>query len=122
MPCDVTLLVLPSGASSSTKFFACVAPKQIPAQTRRGLAAEHRPPALPKRIRRKRADARNRGRLCHRETLDDLRGAGFHCAPPLPNQSTEQQACGLSRCPRIESVRRILPKCWLRDQYHQLGD
>jgi hypothetical protein len=88
MPCDVTLLVLPSGAPCSTKFFACVAPEQIPAQTRRGLAAEHRPPALPKRIRRKRADARNRGRLCHRETLDDLRDAGFHCAPPLPNQGS----------------------------------
>jgi hypothetical protein len=53
--------------------------EDIPAQTRRGLAAEHRPPAPPKRIRRKRADARdlgrNRGRLCHRLAHGYARGS-----------------------------------------------
>ena len=107
MTCDVTLSVLPSGAPRSTKFFACVAPEQIPAQTRRGLAAEHRPPALPKRIRRKRADARNRGRLCHRETLDDLRDAGFHCAPPLPNQGSVPIGAAML------AVRRFFVLLWL---------
>ena len=46
------------------------APEEFSAQTRRGLAAEYRPPAPPKRIRRKRADAhdlgRNRGQVRHR--------------------------------------------------------
>jgi hypothetical protein len=46
------------------------AAQEILAQTRRRLAAEHRLPAPPKRIRRKRADAsdlgRNRGHVCHR--------------------------------------------------------
>jgi hypothetical protein len=46
------------------------APEQTPAQTRRRLAAELRPPAPPQRIRRMRADmrdlGRNRGEVHHR--------------------------------------------------------
>jgi hypothetical protein len=38
------------------------AAQEFPAQTGRGLAAEHRPPAPPKRVRRKRADDRSRDR------------------------------------------------------------
>src|SRR5262252_6972231 len=41
---------------------------------------------------------------------------------PCPTNALSSKPCGLSRCRRIESVRRILPKCWLQDQYHQLGD